>query len=41
MTRRTNNIELVDEDILLINPKDAEYRELNTGDIARLYSGRG
>ena len=29
MTRRTNNIDLVDEDILLIHPKDAKYRELN------------
>ena len=41
MTRRTNNIDIVDEDILLLNPKDAEYRDLNTGDVARLYSGRG
>ena len=41
MTRRTNNIDMVDEDILLVHPKDAKYRELNTGDIARLYSGRG
>ena len=41
MTRRTNNIELCDEDILLVHPKDAKYRQLNTGDIARLYSGRG
>ena len=32
---------MVDEDILLVHPKDAKYRELNTGDIARLYSGRG
>ena len=41
MTRRTENIKIIDEDILLIHPKDAKYRELNTGDIARLYSGRG
>jgi len=41
MTKRTKNIKIVDEDILLIHPKDAKYRELNTGDIARLYSGRG
>ena len=41
MTRRTNNIEIVDEDILLVHPKDAKNRELNTGDVARLYSGRG
>ena len=39
--RRTNNIDIVDEDILLVHPKDAKNRELNTGDVARLYSGRG
>ncbi len=41
MTRRTNNINIVDEDVLLIHPKDAADRDLNTGDIGRLYSGRG
>ena len=41
MTRRTKNINIVDEDVLLVHPKDAKYRELNTGDVARLYSGRG
>jgi len=41
MTKRTKNIKIVDEDILLIHPKDAKYRELSTGDVARLYSGRG
>ena len=41
MTRRTNNINIVDEDVLLIHPKDAAERDLNTGDIGRLYSGRG
>ena len=41
MTRRTSNINIVDEDILLVHPKDAEKRGLNTGDIGRLYSGRG
>jgi len=41
MTKRTKNIKIVDEDILLIHPKDAKNRELNTGNIARLYSGRG
>ena len=41
MTRRTKNLNIVDEDILLVNPKDAKERELNNGDIARLYSGRG
>ncbi len=41
MTRRTKNLKIVDEDILLVHPNDAKHRELNTGDIARLYSGRG
>ena len=41
MTRRTKNLNIVDEDILLVNPIDAKERELNNGDIARLYSGRG
>jgi len=41
MTRRTKNINIVDEDILLVHPKDAKHRKLNTGDVARLYSGRG
>jgi len=41
MTRRTSNIDIVNEDILLVHPKDAKYRELNTGNIARLYSRRG
>ena len=34
-------INIVDEDVLLIHPKDAAHRDLNTGDIGRLYSGRG
>ena len=41
MTKRTKNIKIVNEDILLIHPNDAKNRELNTGNIARLYSGRG
>ncbi len=41
MTRRTKNLNIVDEDILLVNPLDAKERELSNGDIARLYSGRG
>ena len=41
MTRRTNNIDIVSEDVLLVHPNDAKKRELNTGDIGRLYSGRG
>jgi formate dehydrogenase major subunit len=41
MTRRTKNINIVDEDVLLIHPKDAAHRDISTGDIGRLYSGRG
>ena len=41
MTRRTKNVNIVSEDILLVHPKDAEKRDFNTGDIGRLYSGRG
>ena len=41
MTRRTNNIDIMDEDILLVHPKDAAVRDLVTGDFGRLYSGRG
>ena len=41
MTRRTNNLKIVNEDVLLINKEDADKRDLNTGNIARLYSARG
>jgi formate dehydrogenase major subunit len=41
MTRRTSNIDIMDEDILLIHPKDAAERDLITGDFGRLFSGRG
>jgi formate dehydrogenase major subunit len=41
MTRRTNNVDILAEDILLMNPKDAEKRDIITGDFAQLYSGRG
>ncbi|PCI51360.1 MAG: formate dehydrogenase subunit alpha [Moraxellaceae bacterium] len=41
MTRRTENSEMVSEDILLINPKDARKKGLKTGDTARLFSDRG
>ena len=33
MTRRTNNLKIVNEDILLVNKEDADRRDLNTGDI--------
>ena len=40
MTRRTKNINIVDEDVLLIHPKDAAHRDLNTV-YWKIYSGRG
>jgi formate dehydrogenase major subunit len=41
MTRRTYNSEIVDKDVLLINPIDAAKKNINTGDITRLFSDRG
>ncbi|MEP1742646.1 MAG: formate dehydrogenase subunit alpha [Kangiellaceae bacterium] len=41
MTRRTGNGELVDKDILLINPKDAEQKNINNHDQVKLQSHRG
>ncbi|MCB1616859.1 MAG: molybdopterin-dependent oxidoreductase, partial [Pseudomonadales bacterium] len=41
MTRRTFNKDIVSEDILLINPADANAKGINTGDKARLFSARG
>lgn len=41
MTRRTLNGELVTEDLLKINPIDANRKKINDGDIVELYSSRG
>ncbi len=41
MTRRTPNKELVKEDVLLINPFNAERKNLKTGDRVSLLSERG
>ncbi len=41
MTRRTANEEIVDEDILLLHPKDAASKGIESGDRARLFSERG
>ena len=41
MTRRTANIEITSEDILLINPKDAKTKAIQEGDEVRLFSARG
>ena len=41
MTRRTANVELVSEDVLMINPADAKRNELVDGDMVELQSARG
>jgi formate dehydrogenase major subunit len=41
MTRRTDNSEIVSEDVLLIHPTDAEERGIVDGDSVRLFSPRG
>ena len=41
MTRRTANEELVSEDILLINARDAADKGIQSGDTAKLFSKRG
>jgi formate dehydrogenase major subunit len=41
MTRRTGNIELSTEDLLLIHPKDAKNNAINDGDMVCVESPRG
>ncbi len=41
MTRRTGNLELLTEDILLINPQDARDNFIKTGDMVCVTSPRG
>ena len=41
MTRRTPNVELVDHDVLLINPKDAEREGFGAGDRVEISSPKG
>ncbi len=41
MTRRTANSELLDADIILINPKDAKNKNLEDGNRVKLISSRG
>lgn len=41
MTRRTSNKDIVSEDFLVINPKDADKKGIVSGDKVRLLSGRG
>ncbi len=41
MTRRTPNVQIVHEDVLLINPQDARSRHISNGDWVRIESARG
>jgi formate dehydrogenase major subunit len=41
MTRRTPNAELVNEDLLMINPEDAEKKGIQNGDAVEVSSPRG
>jgi formate dehydrogenase major subunit len=41
MTRRTENERIVDEDLLLIHPEDAEVRDIDSDDQVILFSDRG
>lgn len=41
MTRRTGNKEIVSEDMLAINPKDAANKGIESGDKVRIFSARG
>jgi formate dehydrogenase major subunit len=41
MTRRTPNVDLVSEDVLMINPQDAEGKGIRDGDAVEVSSPRG
>jgi formate dehydrogenase major subunit len=41
MTRRTPNVDIVSEDLLLIHPKDAAKKGISNGDFVRIESARG
>lgn len=41
MTRRTGNVKILTEDVLLINPVDAERHEIKSGDMVCVISARG
>jgi len=41
MTRRTGNVELLTEDVLLIHPNDAENNNIDNGDMVCVESPRG
>lgn len=41
MTRRTSNVDILEEDVLLIHPDDAARKQISDGDLVRLSSVRG
>jgi len=41
MTRRTNNVDILTEDVLLMNPKDAKDNKIEDGDFVCVTSARG
>jgi formate dehydrogenase major subunit len=41
MTRRTGNVDILTEDVLLINPKDAQKHFISDGDMVCVESPRG
>ena len=41
MTRRTGNGQIVTKDVLTINPSDAAKKQIQTGDLVKLFSARG
>ena len=41
MTRRTDNIDILSEDLLMINSKDAAEHRINSGDWVSVSSARG
>ena len=41
MTRRTSNVELLTEDVILINPEDAQNNFINQNDSVCVISDRG
>lgn len=41
MTRRTPNKQIITEDLLFVNPRDAELKGVMNGDYVRIFSARG
>ncbi len=41
MTRRTANAKILDQDVIMINPKDAKAKQLQNGQLAKITSNRG